>query len=155
MKTINRALAVTYFILSAAWFIYGFFFIFLKFKHLQIPTIATTGVLGGLFILLLGVIHWKISGNTQWILREKVLVACSSINILFALLCVLIIGLIKGESGIIILPTSFFLVIFSFLTLLFGIVSVFKISKKILFWIVFLLVAIGVFLEAMNVLFLS
>lgn len=150
MKLYNRILAIIYFILAVVWFVYGFFFVFLKFKHLQIPTIVVAGILGGLLIFLFGAIHWKVSNNILGILRERFLVACSSINLLLVFLCILIIGLIKGESGMIILPALFFLAISSFFTILFGIASVFKINKRILFWVMFSVIVSGIFLQIMN-----
>jgi hypothetical protein len=148
----NRALAYLYFVLSFCWLIYGFFFLFLQRSDLQNTSSASFGALGAIVIALFGLMHLKASKNIDTMLRNKFFVLFSTINVLVIILLFLF-GtetLCYAEGCMIILPTIVVFVVTSILTLLLGIFTLFQVTARILFWILFLIICIGVFLFIMD-----
>lgn len=132
MKLFNKILAVIYFILLIAWLIFGLSF-FKGYNTRIIDAVFILSVFIG--ILILGLIHWRISNSIFGILREKFLVICSSINLVFIFCGIFIASLIPilgggGEVGELLLPVFFFVFISSLCTFIFGMASIFKTNKK-------------------------
>lgn len=154
MNVTSKILAWIYFILSLGWFGYGFFMFFVYQGYFpRTPLIALLGILVGLVGLFLGFVHWNVSDSILGV-RERFLVLCSSITVILIFLTILFNNEIgcRDEGCMIVLPTMFFLAISSFLTVILGVASIFKINKRILSWVMFLIIILLVFLEIMNVL---
>lgn len=125
--------------LSVGWLIFGLY-TFFSINHSNTAD-AFIGILIFAVILIFALIHWKISNNILGILREKFLVACSFINFIILFILAFLAKTCGGGEGcmVILIPYSL-IMISSFFTLLLGIMCVFKINKKIVFWIFFLII---------------
>src|SRR3989344_2813808 len=158
MNSINRFLLKSYLILAFVWFIIGgFSFIFLMSGYHKNVWIASLGILVGLGTLLFSFIHKKVSNNTQGTFREKLLIVSSAINIVVLALCEFLVlyyfafGVECGEGSggyalyFLIGPLT---VTFSFITLILAITL--RLSKRVSFWILFLIIISIIFLYTMT-----
>ena len=128
MNLFNKILAVIYFILSIGSLIFGFSQFFKGYHTRMIDAVFILSVF--IAFLIFGLIHWRISNNISGILREKFLVACSSINILIIFFGIFLVTLLAGgENYEALLLALLFFLISSFLTFLLGIASIFKTNK--------------------------
>lgn len=141
MKTLNNIFAIFYLIFFIGWFT-------LIFSYSSVVDGIFPGELIGLGFLISGLIHWKLSNNLSGVFRENFFVFVSCLNIITVFIIALIFGFIRGESGMMVLPFLSLLGIFSLFTLLLGITSILKTSKKFIFWVFFPVVIILLFLFA-------
>ncbi len=153
MKLFNKILTYIYSLILILYLIYGSFYYLFKLEtYHQTVLTAYLGILVALGIFVFALIHWFLSKNTLGIFREKVLVTCSSVNLILILSGVVALGTCSDASCMIILPIEFFLAISTVLTLLFGIISIPKANRVSLFWIFFVTIVSGllVFVFDMN-----
>lgn len=143
MSLYNKILARVYFTLSLGFFIFALVYFF-KYGIYDAAVFFSIGVVA---CFIFGIIHRNISNNILGIFREKSMAVCSSANVLLIFYAIVASFVYKDESAFYAL---FFLTIASFFTLLFGVTTVFKINKKILFWVIFSMITLIIFLSLMD-----